>query len=79
MRDTDKQTALTKVKRRSSWLTSQEKSEGNEKVNQHTMLAIGAAAILLAGFWALTCLANAFFQAGPLSLLSQLATAIIGH
>lgn len=77
MRNTDKERALTKVKRRNSWLTSQEKSEGTEKANQYTMIAIGAA-IFLAGFWALTCLANAFFQTG-LSLLSQLATSITGH
>ena len=78
MRDTDKETALTKVKKRSSWLASQENSEGNETVNRYTMLAIGAA-IFLAGFWALTCLVNAFFQTGPLSLLGQLATAITGR
>lgn len=78
MRDNDKETTLSRVKRRSSWQASQETGEGGKAVNQYTMFALGAATIL-AGFWAMACLANAFFQDGPLSMLRQLAAAITGH
>jgi len=78
MRDTEKETAQTRVKRRGSWQISRETSSNDETVNQFTMFVIGAAAFL-GGFWALACLANAFFLDGPSSVLRQLATAITGH
>lgn len=78
MRDHEKETALTRVKRRSSWQLSRDTSSNDETVNQFTMFVIGATAFF-AGFWALACLGNAFFQDGPLSILRHLASAITGH
>lgn len=78
MRDNEKETALTRVKRRGSWQVSRETSSNDETVNQFTMFLIGAAAFF-AGIWALSCLAKALFQDGPLSMLRQLVAAIVGH
>lgn len=77
MRENDKETVQTRVKRRGSWQVSRDTSNNDETVNHLTMFVIGAAA-LFAGFWALACLANALFQDGPLSMLQQLASAIAG-
>lgn len=60
MRDNDKETTLTRVRRSSSWQAYQEK--GDEAVKRYTLFAIGAVTFF-AGFWALACLANLFFQA----------------
>lgn len=77
MRGNDKESTQTRVKRRGSWQVSRDASSNDETVNQLTMFAIGAA-VFFAGFWALACLANAFFMDGPLSMLRQLAAAIAG-
>lgn len=77
MRGNEKETAQTRVKRRGSWQVSRDTSNNDETVNQFTMFVLGAA-VFFAGFWALACLAKAFFQDGPLSLLRQLASAIAG-
>lgn len=78
MRENEKETAQTRVKRRGSWQVSRDTSGSDETVNQFTMFLIGATAFF-AGFWALACLANTFFLDGPLNMLSQLAAAISGH
>ncbi len=78
MREYEKETALTRVKRRGAWQAYQDTSSNNETVNQFTLFIIGATAFF-AGFWALACLANTFFQDGPLSMIRQLAAAIIGR
>lgn len=77
MHDSEKEIALTRVKKRSSWQTTRDTSDDAETVNQFTMFVIGAAAFF-AGFWALACLGKAFFHDGPWSMLRHLTTAITG-
>lgn len=78
MRNHEKETAQTLVKKRGAWQVSRDTNDSDGTVNSFTMFVIGAAAFF-AGFWALACLANAFFNTGPLDTLGQLAVAVTGR
>jgi hypothetical protein len=72
------QETLTRVKRRNTFRAYGQTQESGEETSRYTMFIIGATSFF-AGFWAISCLISAIFQAGPLSVVKQLAVAITGQ
>jgi len=75
LNETEKQPeVLARVRRSNSFRTAE---ESGEVVNNYAMITLGIAAFS-AGLWAIVCLSMAIFDQGPLSMLKQLAEALMG-
>ena len=68
---------LARVKRGNSFHVARNSGGAEELLNRYTLFALGVAAFS-AGFWAIACLSMMMFEEGPLSLLKQLAAALMG-
>lgn len=68
---------LVRVKQGNSFNTAGSKEDAGDMLNRYTMFIFGIAAFV-AGSWAIACLSKVLFKEGPLSLLKQLAAALMG-
>jgi len=69
----------TKVRaiRRNAYQVFHETSDRGETANQCTLFVVGAI-VFFTGFWAVTCLISAVMNDGPVVMLKNLTTAVIG-
>lgn len=68
---------LARARQNNSFRVAKYKEDAGDALNRCTMFALYVAA-LSAGFWAIACLSKLMFKEGPLSLLQQLSSALLG-
>ena len=80
MTENDQKTRAIAKPRHSQRFRSSGKAndEGKPAASRYTFFIIGLVS-LFAGSWAVTCLVKAATNVGPLSLLQQLSSALIGR
>lgn len=78
MKNNDRQPeVLARVRQGNTFRTAGNREGAGEILNRYTMFVLGIAAFFV-GFWAISCLSKAMLTEGPLALLKQLATALMG-
>lgn len=77
MHGDEKVQAQTRAIRRNAYQGFRENSGSEETTNQCTLFVVGAV-VFFTGFWAVTCLISAVMKDGPVVMLKNLTTAVIG-